>query len=293
MAWLGHHDPTQPLFFANPPDLDASEQSGTGSTTFILSTAAMRALLLDHDHVVSHWDSRIQDFQAGFEVLASAMSSELGLGFNHSWPGISGFNPHTVPYGPGIWCEPVIAMHGVPPELQSDLWRLAREREKHDHNKEPLTFADLWARFLQTENLYLDRHDWDNLSSARENARWNIIFEKLAPRSHGGEHKHRNRDEEGRASSGEDSWEACRESCANSLFCMQWSYSSAPTTNHNENGETRCHLSRNMRLGRHVQPKEVDGGHGKVKLEWKSGWRKDKFEEWANHQRCKGQQNKN
>jgi hypothetical protein len=293
MEWLGQYDPTEPIFFANPPELDASESSGTGSATFILSAQAMRALLVDREDVLTNWDSRISDFQTGFEVLASALSSEISLGFNRSWPGISGFNPYTVPYGPGLWCEHVMAMHHVPPELQSDLWRLLRDREERDHAKEPLTFADLWTAFLQTENLYLDRENWDNLSGGRENARWNILFESARSRSHVAEHmRHHLRDEDGRAESGEDSWEACRESCSSNDFCMQWSYSSTPISNHNENGETRCHLSRHMRLGRHVEPKEIEGGHGRVKLEWKSGWRKDKFVSWSEQQRCKGQQNK-
>lgn len=291
VAWLGQYDPSKPYFFANPPELDAAEGPGSGSTTFILSAQAIRELLVDRQNIVGKWDTRIKDFKTGFDVLVATLSTEISLGFNRSWPAISGFHPGTVPYGQGFWCEPVVAMHHVPIEGASDLWNLEKFREERSALGDgPLTFADLWHRFIQPENMISPRDNWDNLASGMDNARWNILFEGIEHHTHATAHSHR--DEEGHAERGEDAWEACQQSCNNNQHCVQWSYSSLPVSNHDENGETRCHLSRNMRLGKHVEPQGLTINGKKATLTWKSGWRKDKFEQWAKQQRCKGQRDK-
>jgi hypothetical protein len=284
MHWLGRFDSTEAIFFADAPN---SDLPGAGSGAFILSEKVMRKLFAEGGNIAATWDARISDYQSGFDAVVAAMEAELKLGFNRTWPGISSYNPTTAPYGPGLWCEPVLSLHDVSIETASDLWRLQRDRLSY--TQEPIAFANLWKRFVQPENLTVPRDDWDNLSSGPDNARYNILFEGIAQ---GGDES-RSRDADGRAGNGEASWEACAEACNNNLHCMQFSYSSIPASNHNENGETKCHLSRNLRLGRHVEPLEIEADGQKVKLGWKSGWRTDKFQAWAQQQRCKGQQDKN
>ncbi|KAF2121651.1 hypothetical protein BDV96DRAFT_564673 [Lophiotrema nucula] len=292
LNWLGQHDSGEEHFFRNPPDLDSNAPFALGGSTFVLSVGAMRLLFTEREGVVSAWEERISKFSSGYDVLKSALSSELNLEGNHTWPGISGFNPHTVPYGPDVWCEPVIALEGVSAGLQSDIWRLQRDREEYQHRMDPLTFMDLWQRFIQPEGMTNARDDWDNLCSSPDNARWNILFEEAEQKLHGAEHmRHMDRDEEGRAKSGEKSWEACRKSCNGHEHCVQWSYSSTLEPNHNENGKTKCHLSRSFRLGGWLDPQEIKVNGENMQRKWASGWRRDRFEEFAKHQRCKGQQN--
>ncbi|KAF2788548.1 glycosyltransferase family 31 protein [Melanomma pulvis-pyrius CBS 109.77] len=287
MSWLGQFDPSTSIFFANPPDADSTEPFAITGNTFILSGEAMHSLFVDRVSSIALWDTRAIDFMSSFDVLYSALSAELSLTVNRTWPAISGFHPSTAPYGPGLWCEHVMAMHDVPTDVASDLWRFERDREEYQHVRDPLLFADLWIRFLQPEELGNPRSDWDNLSSGLENARWNILFEGVEPDVH----RHHHRDEEGRAADGEESWEACRESCDKNERCVQWSYSKIASPNYNENGATKCHVSRSMRYGGHVQPVVMLEEGGKVQQTWQSGWRKDNFEKWARQQRCKGQQN--
>jgi hypothetical protein len=289
MAWLGQHDPSKAIFFANPPDQNSDDPFASSGNTFILSGHAMHQLFVDHTTGIKVWDTRATDYKSSFDVLSAALSTELKLKINTTWPAISGFHPSTIPYGSGFWCEQVISMHSVPTDIASDIWRFERDRTEHQHVRDPLVFADLWIRFLQPENFTTPRDDWDNLSDGLENAKWNILFEGVE--SNARTHTQR---EEGRAANGEASWEACKASCDRNEGCVQWSYVSVATPNYNENGATKCHVSRSMRLGRHVEPEEVmvddKSGKGAIKS-WKSGWRKEKFEKWARHQRCKGQQN--
>lgn len=68
---------------------------------------------------------------------------------------------------------------------------------------------------------------------------------------------------------------------------MQYSYSSVPAPNWNDNGETKCHLSSRLRFGVHRFAQEFDGRDGvRVRRSWRSGWRKDRLEHWAEGQRC-------
>ncbi|KAF2736135.1 hypothetical protein EJ04DRAFT_174629 [Polyplosphaeria fusca] len=288
LSWLGQYDSGESILFGNWPRPGAEDSPSLGST-FVLSVQAMRALLVERKDVVQSWDTRLAEFPSAYAALASVLSTAVGLAPNRTWPGISGFNPRTVPYGPGVWCEQVIAMQSVPTGIASELWRLQNQREDYDHIHDPLTFADLWSRFIQPESMDEPREDWDNLSSGLENAKWNILFEATP---HSIEHAHHsNRDDQSRAIRGEESWIACRESCNTNEQCVQWSFSSLATPNHNENGDTRCHLSRSLRFGQHVGAQTVDVDGEGAKSTWNSGWRRDRFEKWAQHQRCKSQQN--
>lgn len=276
MQWLGRYDSTQAIFLADAPTADLP---GAGSGAFILSETVMRTLFSGRKTIAPSWDARISDYKSGFDAVVAAVQTELKLGFNRTWPGISSYNPSTAPYGPGLWCEPVLALHDVSGDTASYLWRL--ERDRLSYTQEPIAFATLWKMLIQREDLRVPRDNWDNLSSGPDNARYNILFEG------------REQETDGHAANGEASWEACAESCNNNIHCMQFSYSSIPVSNHNENGDTKCHLSRNQRLGRHVEPLEIEADGQKVKLQWKSGWRTDKFQTWAQQQRCKGQRDKN
>jgi hypothetical protein len=135
-------------------------------------------------------------------------------------------------------------------------------------------YADLWKRFMAPENLKENRTDWDNLSSASSNARWNILFVSDDPN-------------DGHAASGEESAAACEASCDSSEYCMQWSYSSTQQKNWNENGQTKCHLSSSLRFGQYRASVEEKVEEAKKTRTWTSGWKKQRFEKWANHQRCK------
>ncbi|PSN61620.1 hypothetical protein BS50DRAFT_578174 [Corynespora cassiicola Philippines] len=278
-VWLAYFDHEEPHFFYNPPETDPY---GIGGSTFILSQKAMQGLFVENDKDISGLEAHIEGKSSGTEVLTGVMSNELDLSPNGSWPGVSSFNPDTIPFGHGMWCEVVMALHSVSAESMSNLWRL--ERERNDKNiVDPLTFSDIWMKFLQPENLNDVRDDWDNLSSGKEFSMWNILFDGV---DHDSRHHHHH-GAQGRAPRGEDNWKACQDACNDYDQCMQWSYSSIPQPNANENGDTKCHLSSSLRFGAHADPREVTRDGTKVQKTWKSGWRKDRFEAWAKQQNCK------
>lgn len=274
LDWLSQYDPNTKHFFGNPPTPQFPDPFAASGNSIILSQQTMKELFKDHN-ILKNWSKKIVDYSSAFDLVFNLLQTELKVGLEGVWPGISGFDPTTIPFSPALWCEPVLMMHHVSMESASEIWKLEKERaEDHVHN--PMRVKDLWDVFMRQENLNDTRSDWDNLSSEPSNARWNILFE--------GDHP-----DGGRAKNGEESAEACEQSCIKSQYCMQWSYSSVPQKNWNENPPTKCHLSSSVRLGKHVDPKEVTENEELATFTWQSGWRKGKFMAWASQQRCQAQ----
>ena len=279
--WLSQYDPEVLHFFGNPPIPGTPDPQAMGGTSIILSKRVMKELfkvVKGQKPIIESWQARIADHTSAFDLVLSILHAELRVELQGAWPAVSGFDPSTIPFSPALWCEPIAMLHHISPEIASDIWKLERERAEDHLSYSPLRFTDLWTRFMMPENLNYTRTDWDNLSSESSNARWNILFEGAGARR-----------EAGRAQSGEESPDACQESCAKSEFCMQWSYSSIPQRNWNDNPDTKCHLSSSIRFGGYKEKKEVDVAGEKETLTWQSGWRKAKFTAWAGQQRCKAQ----
>ena len=278
LDWLSQHDPDAKHFFGNPPapaTARVPDPFAAGGTSFILSRGVMLELFKKRKDFIQNWREQIADHTTAFDLVASALQAEVKITFTTVWPSISGFDPSTVPFSPAIWCEPILLMHHITPDIGSDLLRLEKDRPS---DQPTLRFADLWYRFMTPEDLNYTRNEWDNLSSESSNNRWNILFQ-------GGEHQ-----DADRAGNGEASPEACQESCDNSRYCVQWSYSSVNQRNWNENPPTKCHLSSSIRFGTHKEPQKLNIDGERVTLTWKSGWKKDKFNKWTKQQRCKEQQ---
>lgn len=313
IRFLSQYDSETLHFFGNNPHPDAPNPFGHGGSTFILSAAAMRRLFgknkskdadrdAENDALLNSWIDRMQASNLGHDILTNFLQSELSLTINTTFPHLSGFSPTTVPYGPGQWCESVIGLSGLRPEDQSDMWRFERDRIEKENITSSLTFAELYNAFVRPQPLALPEEDWDNLSSDESNAAWNIALTETAlakenVKSHIHEHVHHphgprqdpiSTPQTSLPSSDFDtSFEACREACNQNEACMQYSYSSVPAPNWNDNGETKCHLSSRLRFGVHRFAQEFDGRDGvRVRRSWRSGWRKDRLEHWAEGQRC-------
>ncbi|KAJ4312344.1 hypothetical protein N0V94_007498 [Neodidymelliopsis sp. IMI 364377] len=281
LDWLSQYDPKLKHFFGNPPIADVPDIFAAGGSSFIVSGQTMRLMFEDRKTMIKNWknwDPRIPDYPSAIHLVESFLKTELSLEMGSFWPGVTGFDPSSISFSPGLWCEPVMMMHRISPDAGSDLYKLEKERKEDHKIDNTLRYADLWYHFMGPEDLNQTRHDWDNLSSESANNRWNILFEKEGE------------PDGNRAKRAEDSWEACKESCDSSKYCVQWSYSSVAAPNWNENGFTKCHLSSSMRFGAHAEPEDVEvNGEEKPRI-WSSGWKKDHFKRWADQQRCKSQQ---
>lgn len=273
LDWLGQYNPKTKWFFGNPPTSGLPDPFASGGSSFIVSYGTMAALFKERKDVIRNWTPKIATHNSAFDLVFAVLQAELNLSLTGVWPEIIGADPTAIPFSPATWCERVLMMHHVPPDIASSLFLLQKNRTE-DHIRAPLLYADLFKRFMAPENLHDNRTDWDNLSSAPSNARWNILFQSDDPNT-------------GHAASGEDSAEKCAASCESSEHCVQWSYSSLPEKNWNENGETRCHLSSSLRFGGFKGPEDAGGEGKRLRREWRSGWLKERFEKWAYHQRCK------
>lgn len=275
LDWLSHHDGNTTRFFANAPAANAPDVFAAGGSSFVLSGRAMKELLHVRKDIIKNWTPYIADHSSALELVTDVVQRELGVQVEGVWPGISGFAPSNVPFGPyALWCEPVMMLHHVPVDTASDIWRLQKARSEDVNATGPFVFAHLWHHLISTKNLRDPRDDWDNLSSDFTNSNWNILFQGTEPDAN-------------RAEKGEASWQACQTSCQKNEYCVQWSYSSVPTPNWNENRETHCHLSSSIRFGAHTPPQELEVDGQVKKNSWKSGWAKAKFQAWAKQEKCR------
>jgi hypothetical protein len=276
LYWLSQHDPDSKHFFGSSPTPATSpgpDPFAAGASSFIVSRQVMKELFKEPEDVILKWEEQIANHTSAFNLVSSVLQAELNVSLVSAWPGISGFDPTTVPFSPALWCEPVLIMHHITPDMGSHLFKMEREWA---NSQTQVRFADLWNTFMTPEKLNYTRNDWDNLSSEPSNAPWNILFQ-------------RDQHDADRARTGEESPEACQQSCDDTKYCMQWSYSSTIQENWNDNPKTKCHLSGSIRFGAHAEPQEWNLNGESSTLTWKSGWRSDKFIGWAIQQRCKEQ----
>ncbi|KAF2500944.1 hypothetical protein BU16DRAFT_522024 [Lophium mytilinum] len=287
--WLGQHDHTKPWYFGVPTQNPHFKDGDTypfahGGSGFILSGEALKRFAVDKAGIPGRWDKRIAKMWFGDYVTAAALHEELGLNITSSFPEFSGMKPSTIPYSAELWCGPVVALHHVRPEESCAMWQFEREREgKHS----PMTFEELWKKFVKSEDLGAPREDWDNLSSDFSNVKWNIVFKKKdeKPKAKRSEAEEAGKEEP--ASDPDESFEACEKACAMHENCMQYSFSNSTAPNFNGNGETKCHLSSSFRVGSMREPDEiVSKKKPTIWRSWKSGWRRDRFELWAAQQKC-------
>jgi len=103
--WLSQHDPEETHFFGNPPTPATylvPDPFAAGGNSFILSGKVMKELFEVRKHLIRDWGKQIANYTYAFDFVASMVQEELKLEFKSVWPGISGFDPTTIPFMPAL-----------------------------------------------------------------------------------------------------------------------------------------------------------------------------------------------
>lgn len=132
LLWLERLNPEEPLYLGSPTWTDDNSFSHGGSG-FILSGAALSKFSDDDSDIVTRYDSVAQNEQFGDFVLTKALK-EKGIEFTHKWPMLQAETPSSIPYGAGPdggvrhWCQPIVTMHHITPEVASSIWTYELQR---------------------------------------------------------------------------------------------------------------------------------------------------------------------
>ncbi|KAK6435445.1 hypothetical protein LTR95_008364 [Oleoguttula sp. CCFEE 5521] len=156
MAWLSQLNASQKLHIGSPSFM-AGTKFNHGGSGFVLSGPAVRAFATEHAGMAQQWDERMSKECCGDYVLALALT-EIGIPVSGAWPMLSGEQPIFTPYGPAVWCQPVITMHHVDSNVVDSMWAF---EQQFAAQQRPLLFQDLYEHVLP-QGLPSSRSEWDN-----------------------------------------------------------------------------------------------------------------------------------
>ncbi|KAI8940678.1 hypothetical protein NX059_001948 [Plenodomus lindquistii] len=131
-----------------------------GGSGILLSQATMYDFAVTNKGLAASWDKPMHDECCGDYVIGAVLKKN-GILLKPSWPTINGEKPATLPFGPTHWCQPVVTMHHVQPNEMNYLSNFELSR---NNTHEPLTFADLYNRFVK-DVLPDTLEEWDNESN--------------------------------------------------------------------------------------------------------------------------------
>jgi len=168
-----------------------------------------------------------------------------------------------MPFGPGVWCNPLVTMHHMNIEEVSSFWEYETHRYAQELNSppEPTRIRDIYYKFLAPKLVPL-RHDWNNLSD-------DVNFVDPTVRRDKTHEVKRTKTEnlDSFEKKAHRSWEKCREACEHADDCFQYVFR-----------DGICGMSKSFKLGK-PEKEELD-----LKLRWTSGWDLGKIQKWIQAQ---------
>ncbi|KAI0479497.1 hypothetical protein GGR56DRAFT_665201 [Xylariaceae sp. FL0804] len=255
VQWLQTLDPSKRLYIGSV-SLIANFRFAHGGSGYLLSQAAMRDFAGSHPGIANRYDDRVRDFCCGDYMLAVALNETIGL----QWPTFNGEKPHTIPFGPRQWCQPV--------EFET---RFSGRPTHRPSMPQPVLLRDVFHEFVGPQ-LQPRREDWDNISETgyyrepgaeHEDSDDDGRDERQVHRAHEDHHHGRHRLTAVERSA-HKSFEHCQKMCDDTKGCFQFSYH-----------DGICAYHRGFLLGRPARGADT-GGRGRT-----SGWNIDTIESWV------------
>lgn len=107
-----------------------------GGSGILISRAAMYEFAVTNNGTASRWDEAMYDECCGDYVVGIELKNS-GTLLSPSGPTLNGEKPVTLPFGPNLWCQPVVTMHHVQPSEMTQLANFETSRGQHQvsHNK--------------------------------------------------------------------------------------------------------------------------------------------------------------
>ncbi|KAK7981279.1 serine/threonine-protein kinase RIO1 [Apiospora arundinis] len=241
-----------------------------GGSGYVISKAAMRQFGGRPDESIANkWDNLIHESCCGDYMFAKAFKEATDVTVKNVWPTINGEKPHTLPFGPSHWCQPVVTMHHMNAEEVSSFWEYERDYFKKKPQslttQRTLLLKDIYAHFLAPK-MRASREDWDNLSddvfyldrTAKKHEDWVLERTKKGPMSQVERKAHK-------------SYEDCRAMCESVQDCFQFLYHDGV-----------CAASVSFKLGRPNRSEQIPSKR------YRSGWIVPKINKWIERQgECK------
>ncbi|RDA86764.1 hypothetical protein CP532_1959 [Ophiocordyceps camponoti-leonardi (nom. inval.)] len=162
VAWLRTRDPERDTYVGNVALYDGFPFAHGGSG-YVISGKLLQRLAETNGKdgsLAARFDAAAPDTCCGDVLLGMALA-EMGARVSHAYPMFTGDPPATLPFGPGLWCEPVLTLHHMSPQQVGSAWQFEQTRLRPE---KPILLRDMYLQFV-APHLLRRRNGWDNLSA--------------------------------------------------------------------------------------------------------------------------------
>jgi len=165
LFWLNHFDPKKELYFGSPVYGDSGEYAH-GGAGYVLSYAALKIfqeeelpLLEGKSRFPSQFGIDTSTVSNGEVAVAQVLKSREVFMRGYS-PLFNEKSINSISYQDGVWCEPVLTLHGMDPEeMQLSFDYIEGWKEESSSNYErPMLSRDLFFSF--EKKLSMTRQSW-------------------------------------------------------------------------------------------------------------------------------------
>ncbi|KAK1760282.1 glycosyltransferase [Echria macrotheca] len=166
--WLSMMDPNKKHYLGSVTLINDFGFAHGGSG-YVVSRAAMEAMVGQNPGIGSEYDYRAAEECCGDYVFGMAMKEKAGIEVEQMWPTINGEKPTRIPFGPSHWCQPIATMHHLNSEELENFWKFENDwlqKQKLDKSTRPLLMKDIYHHYLEPR-IVAKRVDWDNISDDR------------------------------------------------------------------------------------------------------------------------------
>ncbi|RDA90197.1 hypothetical protein CP533_0480 [Ophiocordyceps camponoti-saundersi (nom. inval.)] len=162
VAWLKTRDPDKDTYVGNVALYDGFPFAHGGSG-YVISGRLLQRLSETNGEdgsLAARFDAAAPDTCCGDVLLGMALA-EVGARVSHAYPMFTGDPPASLPFGPGLWCEPVLTLHHMSPQEVGLAWQFEQTRLRPE---KPILLRDVYLQFV-APHLVRRRNGWDNLSA--------------------------------------------------------------------------------------------------------------------------------
>ena len=157
VPFLSKLDHNQKLYFGSPTYI-ANLEFAHGGTGYVISHAAIKAVMESKPNIGKDYDSFAKDQCCGDYVLARALKDN-DIGLIWAAPNFNGEPPYMIEFDKDKMCEPIVTLHHMRAADIGDYWNFEREKSKPGQYT---LFADVFDHFV-SNHLRAERENWDNL----------------------------------------------------------------------------------------------------------------------------------
>lgn len=246
VSFLRNLDHTKKLYFGSPTYINDLEFAH-GGTGYVLSHAAISAVIQKHPNVGQAYESFAKDQCCGDYVIARALKDN-DISLIWASPNFNGEPPYKIEMDRDKMCEPIVTLHHMLPADVGEFWAWEQQKARPG---EYLLFADVFERFV-LPHIQEERQEWDNMGG-----NGGEVVDTTVP------------DDSGEKDDNGSAWDRCKRACQEKFDCIQFRVR-----------KDECKITHHLMLGWKVPISQEDH------QDYKSGWMMNRVEELQDLEEC-------